>query len=92
MKAEFGNISEMEQLDDAMLLHRLLAAHTAIRMANKEIKDNIEIMQLQSRVNILKEPYKQRIMFQKQIIASAEVIALSRGILKEEVLDESGNM
>ncbi len=84
MKAAFGNINDMEDLEDAELLNRLAAAHTAIRMINREIKNNVDIMQKQAQIEVLKEPYKQRIQFQKQIVSAAEVIAQSRNILKEE--------
>ena len=84
MKLEFIGISEIFKDSDEVILAKLLAAHQAVRDINMELKNDVEVQKAQRALDLLKEPYKKRLLRQKSIIQAAEIVARSRNIILAE--------
>jgi len=88
MKLNHAEIVNFMQDTDEQLIARLLAAHQAIKDINTELKYDTRIKELQDELAELKEPYKKRILRQRNIIAGAELLAKAKNlILTEDKLD-----
>lgn len=84
MKTTFAEAALIFNEPDEVIIAKLLAAYQAIKDINREMKDDSKIQELQDEINTLKEPYKLRIMRQRNIIEAAEVVAKARNLIATE--------
>jgi hypothetical protein len=84
MKLEFIGVSEIFNDTDEVILAKLLAAHQALRLIQLEMRNDIELQRAIKVVATLKEPYNRRILRNKSIVSSAELVARSRNIILTE--------
>jgi len=84
MKTKFAESTLLFGETDDVIRAKLLAAYQAIKDINREIKNDAKINALQEELMLLKEPYKLRILRQRNIIESAEVVAKARNLISEE--------
>lgn len=90
MKLDYIGVTEVFNDPDEVIMAKLLAAHQAVRDINFEVRHDVEIQKLQRQMEVLKGPYKKRMLRQKSIINATELIARSRGlILPEDIEDDS---
>lgn len=75
-------ITELLEADEEQVLKTLLSAYQTVRDIQAEMKTDYNIRSAKKALDEAQAPFRKRILQQKSIIASAELVARGKGFLK----------